>query len=208
MADFHKPARMPNENFDFYEGGEDPAITLRRAHESASALLRRARETTDDDVVERLLRHTDEHGLDLVAQLWSTVSAASLPGALWRIYLLRAAIREDPEAASVAFRRGEEELSTIDPVVAGAVTPTGPDEILALSDDILRGVFRGDLAAALDRAAAYCRVSASGWLAIADARDAADPGHAGALTARASRLVTIADDLTACARLERRDALV
>jgi hypothetical protein len=69
-------------------------------------------------------------------------------------------------------------------------------------------VFQGDLAGALDRAAAYCRVSASGWVSIADDRDAADAEHASALTARAARLTSIGDELTACARLERRDALL
>ena len=38
----------------------------------------------------------------------------------------------------------------------------GPEELLALADEILRGVFEGDLGLALDRAAAFCRVTADG----------------------------------------------
>lgn len=205
---FHKPARIPNDHFEYHVGGEDPAVTLRRAHESAAALLARARNATDEGVVERLLTHTDEHGLDLVAQLWAAAGPHTLPGALWRLYLLRAAIREDPSASSLAFRTGSAALSTIDPVVAGAADPTGPDELSALADEILRGVFQGDLGIALERASAYCRICAAGWVELADARDPADPQHATALTARAARFDSFADDLDQCARLERREALV
>ena len=205
---FHKPAKVPSSSFDAFQGGEDPAVILRRAHESAALLLARARDTADEDVVQRLLTHTDLHGLDIVAQLWAVAGPQTLPGALWRIYLLRAAIRDDPRGSALAYQRGTELLTTIDPVVAGAPAPTGPDEIVGLADDILRGLFRGDLGVALDRAAAYCRVSSAGFVDLANDRDAADPEHATVLTARSSRLKTIADDLDACARLERRDSLV
>lgn len=198
---------MPGARFEAFEGGEDPALTLRRAHESAAALLSRTRDTDDEGVVQRLLQHTDEHGLDLVAQLWAVAAPSSLPGALWRIHLLRAAIRDDADGNALAFRRGAELLPTIDPVVAGASMPTGPEEIMTLADEILRGVFRGDLAVALDRAAAYARVSAAGWVDFADARELGDAAHASALTARAARLADIGADLDAAARLERRDAL-
>ena len=208
MSDrFHKPARLPGSAFDYHEGGEDPAVTVRRAHESARMLVARAHDTDDAGAVDRLVRHTDEHGLDLVAQLWATVGAETLPGALWRLYLLRAAIRSDPEAASLAYRLGEESLRTIHPVVAGAADPAGPDELDALADEILRGAFRGDLALALDRASSYCRVAAAGWIGLADARDLAAPDDATVLTTRAARLSTIADELDQCARLERRGSL-
>lgn len=201
--DHHKPAYMPSGRFDAFEGGHDQAATQRRAHTSAAALLSRARDTEDDTVVDRIVSHTDEHGLDIIAQLWAVAGPRTLPGALWRLHLLRAAIRDDSEGNALAFRHGAELLSTIHPVVAGAPMPTGPAEIRELADDILRGVFRGDLADALDRAAAYCRVAASGWIDLADARDAADPAHASVLTTRANRLTLIADDLDASARLER-----
>lgn len=98
-------------------------------------------------------------------------------------------------------------LRTIDTVVAGATLPTGPDEITALADQILRGLFTGDFAIALDRAAAYCRVAAAGCTSVADDRDAVDPARASELTTRALRLAIIADELTACARLYREHSL-
>ena len=204
---FHRPARMPNQSFDYHQGGEDPAVTSRRAHESANAVLARVRATEDVAVLERMLHHGDEHGLDLLAQLWAEVGAATLPGALWRLYLVRAAIRSDPDGSSLAYRHGERLLATIDPVVAGTPGAAGPDEITALAEEILRGAFRGDFAVALDRAAAYCRVSSAGWVELADAREPAAPDAASALTARAARWDTIAMELDVCARLERREAL-
>jgi hypothetical protein len=81
--------------------------------------------------------------------------------------------------------------------------PTGPDEITDLADEILRGVFVGDFSIALDRAAAFCRVSAAGATSIADDSDFTSPERATELTLRASRLASMADEFTTCARLHR-----
>ena len=139
-------------------------------------------------------RYTDEHGIDAVAELWSRASARSLPGALWRLYLLRLLIRQDPTGTSFLFQRGTEVSATIDPVVAGAPTPTGPDEIVALADDILRGIFAGDFGIALDRAAAFCRVMAAGATSVADDSDATEPERTTELTTRALRFAELADE--------------
>jgi hypothetical protein len=91
--------------------------------------------------------------------------------------------------------------------VAGAPTPAGPGEIDELADRILRGLFEGDFAIALDRAAAFCRVAAAGASSIADDQEATNPERARELTTRALRLTTTADELAACARLARDDSL-
>ena len=108
---------------------------------------------------------------------------------------------------ALLFQRGTEVLSTIDPVVAGAPLPAGPDEITELADSILRGVFEGDFAIALERAAAFCRVTAAGALSIADDQEVANPERSTELTTRAQRLITTADELMSCARLARADML-
>ncbi|MGN6125865.1 MAG: DNA-directed RNA polymerase subunit beta, partial [Humibacter sp.] len=159
---FHKPTKFSGGKFETFHGADDPAEASRVAHETAAALLERVRRHPDPEVVSRLVNYTDENGIDAIAELWSQAGARSLPGALWRIYLLRLAIREDPHAASLQYQRGADILQSIDPVVAGAELPTGPSEIIDLADRILRGVFEGDFAVALERAAAFCRVSASG----------------------------------------------
>jgi hypothetical protein len=158
-------------------------------------------------VIDRLVSYTDEHGIDVLAELWARATPHSLPGALWRLYLVRLMIRQDPEGVALLFQRGTEVLATIDPVVAGAPNPAGPQEVLEVADRILRGVFEGDLGIALDRAAAFCRVESAGATSIADDQDAASPERASELTTRAARLATTAAELTACARLARSDSL-
>ncbi|WP_411720684.1 DNA-directed RNA polymerase subunit beta [Mycetocola sp.] len=205
--DFHKPTKFPGKIFESFVGGIDPAESSRIAHETAMALLARVRVDPDPDVVERLVVYTDEHGIDTIAELWSRATPRSLPGALWRIYLLRLMIREDPHESSFLFQRGSEIIGTIDPVVAGASMPTGPDEIITLADQILRGIFDGDFAVALERAAAFCRVSAAGSASVADDSDAAEPARSATLTTRALRLSTVADELSSCAKLWRHESL-
>jgi hypothetical protein len=208
MSDaFHKPTLFSGAKFDALEGGDDPARVLRVAHETARALLSRARDADDPEVVERLVHYTDEHGLDALAELWARSGPHTLPGALWRLYLVRLLIRQDPAGVSLLFQRGTEVLPTIDALVAGAPLPAGPDEVTDLADRILRGVFDGDFALALDRAAAFCRVTAAGASSVADDQDAASPARATELTTRALRLTTTAEELSACARLARSGSL-
>jgi len=99
------------------------------------------------------------------------------------------------------------ELPSVDAVIAGAPVPADPDELVVLIDTILRGAFRGDFAVALDRAAAFCRVQASGATHTADDYEPTEPARASELTTRALRLSSYAQDLSASAVLWRTDAL-
>ena len=205
--DFHKPVRRPADAFDRAFASTDPAEVSRVAHVTASALLARVRAEPTEPVVERLVEFTTQHGIDTIAELWSHAPARSLPGALWRLYLLQLAVRDDPRTAALLYERGRASLDSADDVVAGAPTPAGPEELMALVDAILRGVFSGDFAVALDRAASFCRVQAAGAAGLADDYDATEPARASTFTTRALRLDTYAADLTACAALWRREAL-
>ncbi|MFS0794550.1 DNA-directed RNA polymerase subunit beta [Microbacterium sp. 1P10AE] len=205
--DFHKPVRRPAELFDRLFAAEDPAEVSRVAHSTAQALLSRVRADPTGDVVDRLVTFTDDHGIDDIAELWSRSPARSLPGALWRLYLLQLMIHDDAATAALLFERGRVEMATVDPVVVGAPAPAGPEELVQLIDTILRGLFEGDFAVALERAAAFCRVQASGATHVADDYENTESERASALTTRALRLSTYADDLAAAATLWRRDAL-
>ena len=205
--EFHKPTQFSGAKFESFVGGEDPAQISRVAHETAGALLVRVRESADQSVVDRLVAFTDEHGIDAVAELWARASPRSLPGALWRIYLMRALVRQDAEGTAHLFQRGTEIATTIDPVVAGATAPTGPAEIIALADQILRGLFQGDFGVALDRAAAFCRITALGVASVADDSDLTSPERASELTTRALRLSQTASEFVSCARLWRAGSL-
>lgn len=205
--DFRKPVLFGSSAFESFQGGDDPAQISRVAHETANALINRVRETPDEQIVQRLVAFTDEHGIDAIAELWSRSAPRSLPGSLWRLYLLRALIRQDPEQTSFTFTRGTDLLRTIDAVVAGAETPTGPKEVTDLADRILRGVFTGDFAVALDRAAAFCRIMAQGWASLADDAEVLDPDRGSELTTRAARFEEYGGDLAGSARLWRSGSL-
>ncbi|MEI3842857.1 MULTISPECIES: DNA-directed RNA polymerase subunit beta [Microbacterium] len=205
--DFHRPVRRPNESFDNLVGAHDPAEKTRIAHATASALLARVRADDSGASAERLIAYADSHGIDEIAELWSTATSRSLPGALWRLYVLQASIHGDPATSALLYERGRTELSTVDAVVAGAPSPAGPEELVALIDTILRGAFRGDFAVALERAAAFCRIQASGATHLADDYEATEPERAGSLTRRALRLSGYALDLAASAGAWRQGML-
>ncbi|MGO3661526.1 DNA-directed RNA polymerase subunit beta [Microbacterium gubbeenense] len=207
-SDFSRPVFRPSATFDRLFASEDPAEVSRAAHATATTLLARAREDEDPETIERLIAFTASHGIDDIAQLWSRSPAKSLPGALWRMYLMQLSIHDDPQTAALLYELGRQNLPTTDAVVAGAPTPAGPAELMVLIDTILRGAFTGDFAVALDRTAAFCRVQASGATHLADDYEQTDPHRSTALTTRALRLASYADDLAIAARLWRRDDLL
>lgn len=204
---FHKPTQYSTDKFDTFEGGQDPAQIMRAAYDTAHALIEGARTTEDPAVLDRIVAYTDEHGIDALAELWSRSSAGSLPGALWRIYLLRAVIQQDAVGTSLLFQRGIDTLATIDAAVTGAVNPTGPSEITDLADQILRGLFRGDFGVALDRAASFSRILASGAGSIADDQELVNPERASELTTRAARYSLTAEEFVMCSRMFRSGTL-
>lgn len=204
---YHKPVRRPADEIDRLFGVPDPAHTSHVAHSTAAALLARVRADPDAETVERLVAFTHTHGIDDIAQLWAHAPARSLPGALWRLYLVQLMIHRDPHTAALLYERGRVRIGSADPVIAGAPVPAGPDEMVRLVDTIMRGVFQGDFAVALERAASFCRVEASGATHLADDYEPTEPERASTLTARALRLSTFARDLSSCAALWRRDAL-
>ena len=205
---FHRPIRRPTAAFDNIVGAEDTAERSRVAHATASALLERARTDATGESAERMVAFAAEHGIDDIAELWADSPARSLPGTLWRLYLLQISIRDDAAMTALLYERGRVELQTADAVIAGAPAPASPQELTALVDTILRGVFRGDFAIALERAAAYCRVQASGATHLADDYESTEPERAGDLTRRALRLSTYAGDLASAATFWRRGTLV
>ncbi len=202
-----RPVKRPSGVFETQLGGEDPAIVTRIAHDSALALLNRVRASDDPELVTRLAEFADGQGIDALAELWAHAAPRSLPGALWRMYLLRAMIVQDAQLAAMAYERGSVLSTGIDAVIAGAAAPTGPEEVRELADAILRGVFSGDFAVALERAAACARVCSVGFVDLAHDADGSEPERASQFTIRAARLSSMAAELVSCARLWRLDQL-
>ena len=188
-------------------GGVDPAELIEAAHTTAEALVRHGR-SGDDAVTARLVALTDEHRIDEVALLWADRPADSLPGALWRLYALRAGIRRQSELMARAFDAGRRR-APVHEAVAGVADPPGPGEVRALADAVLAGAFSGDLGTALDRAAAFCRVVSTGWAVLADdvvTIDCAGTSPSAGTSAEASAVAdgSVAGDVDAAAALTRR----
>ncbi|TNC30536.1 hypothetical protein [Mumia zhuanghuii] len=198
MAEFKKPLLSGPELFEAHQGIEDPVARAEAGARMAHLLVRGARSAGDRETTERVLALADEHGLDLLAEMWSGAPADSLAGALWRLYVLRTWVRRDPVCAAREFEAGKAH-SPVDEVVAGVEDPPGPQEVVALVDAVVRGVVTNDLADTLDRAAAFARLVGIGRASL----EAADQDDA----ISASRLVDTARALQLAAAHERRGDL-
>ncbi|MFC7491108.1 MULTISPECIES: hypothetical protein [unclassified Knoellia] len=183
-----------------------PAEITEAAHQTAAVLVGTGRAVHDPEVTARLVALVDDLGLSTVADLWAARPARSLPGTLWRLYALREWVRRQPVEASREYAAGVR-FTDVAHAVAGMAEPPGPDEVRALADEILTGVFAGDLAVALERAAAFASVIAAGRAELAHDRDATNPALAGALTTSAAAMQRTGDDLVASARLWRAGEL-
>lgn len=200
---FHRPVLRDPGVLEEYGKSSDPVAELHAAHETAAVLVHAGRASDDPAVVERLVGLVDEIGLPAVADLWAQRPARTLPGALWRLYALREWVTRHPQEAAHEYAAG---IPITEPnhAIAG-VEPPGPEEIRRVADQILRGVYTGDLAIALERAAAFCQVVSAGRSDLAEGRQ--DLAHGTTAAASASRLAEAGRDLAACARLWRSDEL-
>ena len=192
-----RPAFFSPSALEAHGPAYDPTEQIHVAHETALALVHAGRAAADPAVTEKLVALVDDIGLSTLAELWSQRAARSLPGALWRLYGLREWVQRAPDEASREYAAGIR-FTGPNHAVAGAAEPPGPQEMSRVIDEVLRGVFEGDLAVALERAAAFCRVVSAGR---------ADISSGGATAQQAANMLVMADDLAACARLWRADAL-
>jgi hypothetical protein len=204
MADLprhHRPALPGVAHFDALVDDVDPYERSEAADRAATLLVRGTRDDTEAVVVERVVRLAETEGLDEIAELWASAPPDSLAGCLWRLYLLRAWVYADPHTAALEFDLGRRHLP-VQEVVAGVTEPPGPDDVLRLTDTVLRGIRVGDFADALFRAAAFTRVAAAG-------RAHRDPqrGSTYRSDVSAARLMTMAEQLEAAARLELQGRL-
>jgi hypothetical protein len=191
----HRPLLPGAGRFDRLPGDRDPALRSEAADRCATLLVRGGHGTEDEDVIARVVHLADTEGLDTLADLWSGSPPDTLAGCLWRLYLLRSWVYADPLAASREFDEGRRH-TPVQEVVAGVVDPPGPAEVRELTDQVLRGVVRGDFADTLYRAAAFARVVAAGR--------AHSGGDATTYPSdlRAARMLTMAEQLEHAAALE------
>lgn len=206
MAQFRRPAMLDWELAEQIVGDIDPADRSLIAHETAAIFLESARASKDPELVARLIRLVDEEGIETVAMMWSKAGSHTLPGALWRLYMLREWVQLDGEGVARSYHHGVH-AAQVRHAIAGVEDPPGPEEVRKLVDAVLSGVFAGDLALALERAGAFCRVVATGVAYEA----ASDDGHADRrahqTTLRGAQLLRTGEDLERCATMWREGKL-
>jgi hypothetical protein len=181
-------------------GGVTPASRAEIAAATAAVVVQAGREP-GSDTDERFVALADQVGIDTLAALWQDSDPVSLPGALFALYLLRQWFRVNGEEVVRLFSAGAP-LAPADTVVAGVAEPGDMDAIREAADAILSGMYRGDVAVAMERAAAVFRVVAAGR------RFVAGPDERGkAELDLADRNERVADDLAAAAARWRAGTL-
>ena len=208
---FHRPARLDPETAEQLEGSADTAVASELAHRAAQALIGGfpGTEVGDDPITRSgVVAAVAANGVDVIAELWADSPATTLPGALWRLFLVREWIRRDPElvarryatvvdlteADDAATARLEAALGEARPVLA----PTGLRERLdvLLAGDVEASVT--EIAPLLSATAGFLRALAAGsspvWIED-DTDELADR-----VTRRDSALLATADELTDSAR--------
>ena len=202
-----RPARLEDDQAEAIIGAPDPAEASLLAHETAQALVDGGRgRAGDPELVARLVGLVESEGLETLAEMWSGSPANTLPGTLWRLYLIREWVRRDPRHIALNYRRGLE-LAEVAGVIAGVADTPGPEDVRRTADRILSGVFDGDLDVALDRASSFLKVLAAGSALGAESLDATDSDLSALVVQRASALLNTAEDLQHAAGLARAGTL-
>ena len=203
---FRRPAMLDPAVASQIPGDVDPATRHDLAHATAQLILAGVHGEPDPVIVERAVKLVADQGLDTLAELWAALPAETLPGTLYRLYSLQQWTGSAGQTASLWYRLGMDAAPAAN-VIAGVVEPPTPEHLAELVDEILSGFFRGDLAVALERAAAYAQVLATGAAFDADSRDVTSEGEGAATTTTAANLSRLAGQFLHSAELWRLGAL-
>lgn len=198
-----RPAMLDAEQAENIPGAEDGASSSEVAHLVAQTLLGIEKES--DENVQRLRQLLESGGIDTVSELWSSSPAGTLPGTLWRLYLVYQWYLRDPQLVNNRFQQG---LAALD--IGDVFSQEHSDKSVAALMDKLAALWQAqasmaELASLLDRIGDFLQVLASGVSAewIKDARDElADP-----VTLRPEALLQTADDLKLSARAAKANRL-
>lgn len=196
----HKPALHADlTEFIDAAGGDSPISRAEVASATAAVVVSAGRHDGAGNL--NFIELADRVGIDTLAELWRNSDPVSLPGALWALYVLRQWCHSDGDEVRLLWRAGQP-FAQADAVVAGVADAADVDAVRAVADDVLGGVYGGDLAVALERAAALFRVVAVGR------RELAGPDERGDIARElADRNDRAAADLSTAARQWRAGQL-
>jgi hypothetical protein len=206
-----RPARYPDLTALIdAAGGQAQPVPSELAASTAAAVLDAGRATgVPRGEITSLIGLADTVGLDTLRALWRGAEPVSLANSLWTLYLLRSWSTSNPGEIVRLWALGEP-FAPADAVVAGLGSLADEAAVAVLADAILAGVFVGDFAVTLERAAALFRVLAAGRRQLASPADAAGrtaAGAAGAESELADRNDQAAAALTSSARRWRLGSL-
>ena len=198
-----RPAMLDAEQAENIPGAEDGAISSEVAHLVAQTLLGMEKES--DENVQRLRQLLESGGIDTVSELWSSSPAGTLPGTLWRLYLVYQWYLRDPNLVNERFQQGLAALK-----IREVFSSQHCEKSVAALMEKLAALWKAQvsiaqLAPLLDRVSDFLQVLASGVSAewIKDARDElADP-----VTLRPEALLQTASDLKLSARAAQANRL-
>ena len=190
---FRRPASLYPSVAESIPGDPDPSTSTDLAHDSARALLDGVFHSSDPEVVQRVVSLAADDGLTDLATLWSASPATTLPGALWRMYVLHTWVRRSGDEVARRYRAGSRTVPGLR-YLTGFAEPPEVSQVQETMDDILRGAFTGDLGLALRRAGAVATLLAHGTAHMADE----DPDDE--RTRQAERLLRTGEDLIAAGR--------
>lgn len=202
---FHRPAMLDPEQAEEIVGDEDPAVESEMAHSTAWALMGVPSADFSADDIPKVLEAVRSQGVDVVAASWSRSPEFTLPGALWRLYLLWQWGQLNPSALYERYQAGLDAMKQHDHDVASL---PNLDEVQLAIEGVLSGYATDDdLAPVLDSAAHAMRVLAASvqygpeWIT--------DDQHvlAHQVTRRPTALLDTADELEESARQARAGTL-
>ena len=193
-----RPAMLDAARAETIIGDEDPASLAAVAHTAAWALMGISEDTFNDEDVARLRETVRARGIDTIAHVWSRSPEFTLPGALWRLYLLHEWYHRDPHLVEARYADGSRA-----PIIQGLEAPVALRPLHLIMDEI-DALMRGDLTDddledVLAQASRAMRVLAAGEAGALWIEDPTDP-LAHRVTMRHSALLATADELDTAAR--------
>lgn len=156
-----RPAQLDDAQIEAIEGGADVAYNSELAHTSAQALLRMGRHFREHDpaVIARILQLVDEEGVDVIAESWVNSPDDSLPGILWRGYLLREWIRREPDAVALRYNAAQALMETGDEEERRRFIAIPKPGVLRQEWDLVfKGAYEGDMPELLVGSARFLNV--------------------------------------------------
>ncbi|MCF2706068.1 hypothetical protein I6E29_02125 [Arcanobacterium haemolyticum] len=155
---------MDDAQIEAIEGEADVAYNSELAHTAAQALVPMGRHHAEDDpdTVARILALVEDEGVDVLAESWVRSPEDTLPGVLWRGYLLREWIRRYSDDVTSRFdmARAFYQEQGGDGEAKIAMTPSA-EAVRALWDGVFAGGFSGEFTDVLTKSARFVDFIAS-----------------------------------------------